>query len=153
MISIKKANLQDIDWMVKLSYQKRTNYQNAKPDFWKMATDSNEVQSEYFSNIINDDSYIALVCDCKTAFIIGNIIQPPKVYNSGLTLMIDDFCIENNCKWDIHGRNLLDEIIKIAKSRDISQIIAVSGDHDIEKNLFLEKHGLICMSRWYSKRI
>ena len=40
-------------------------------------------------------------------------------------VMIDDFCIENNCKWDIHGRNLLDDIIKIANSNKDKYLVDI----------------------------
>lgn len=42
---IRKAKKSDIKLMVELSYQKRLSYAKAKPNFWKMAESSNEIQA------------------------------------------------------------------------------------------------------------
>jgi len=108
--------------------------------------------------IINDPEIIALVLADKSAFVIGKIITPPSVYDAGLTLIIDDFCIANNHNYDSNpwhelGQILLDEIIKIAKSREVKQILVVSGNHDNNKIEFLIKNNLGTVSLWLTKTI
>ena len=74
----------------------------------------------------------------------------------GITLMIDDFCVSNigqnnSNPWLDHGQILLDEIIKIAKSRKVEQIVVVSGNHD--QNRILKKNNLTIASLWLTKII
>jgi hypothetical protein len=83
-------------------------------------------------------------------FIIGKLVEAPKVYDpGGLTLMIDDFCIGNAEDWNTVGFSLISEIKKVAKEKGASQIVVVSGDSDTDKCLFLEKVDLSIASKWY----
>lgn len=108
--------------------------------------------------MLSDKNIIALVLSDKSGFVIGRIITPPSVYDAGLTLMIDDFCVSdinhnNSNPWFDQGQILLDEIIKIAKSREVKQILVVSGNHDKNKTEFLKKNNLTIASLWLTKAI
>jgi len=152
------AKASDIEWMVDLSEQKRGDYQKYQPNFWKKNPDSFSIQSKYFEELLVDQNIIPLVLADKSGFVIGRIINPPSVYDAGLTLMIDDFCVSNTKQnnsnpWFDHGQILLDEIIKIAKSRKVEQIVVVSGNHDQNKTEFLKKNNLTIASLWLTKII
>jgi len=149
---IREAIKSDINWMVKLSHQKRLAYSKEQPNFWKMAENSDEVQQKYFEKELKNDNVIALIYEEKQGFIIGKLVTPPEVYDAGLTLMIDDFCISGDL-WMTIGKELLDECQKRAKNMGAKQILAVCGDHDMQKFLLLETMGMNIASRWYTKTI
>ena len=158
MIKINFAQNNDIDWMVDLSEIKRSTYEKFQPSFWKKNPDSQQIQRQYFAELLTDSKIIALALNDKSGFIIGKIIDAPAVYDAGLTLMIDDFCIVNNYSynsnpWLYFGQILLDEIIKIAKVKGIKQILVVSGNHDADKTEFLTKNNLAIASLWLTKTI
>jgi len=158
MIKINFAQKYDIDWMVDLSEIKRSTYEKFQPNFWKKNPDSQQIQRQYFAELLTDSKIIALALNDKSGFIIGKIIDAPAVYDAGLTLMIDDFCIVNNYSynsnpWLYFGQILLDEIIKIAKVKGIKQILVVSGNHDADKTEFLTKNNLAIASLWLTKTI
>lgn len=166
MITLPKfslAQINDIPWMVDLSEIKRSDYQKYQPNFWKKNPNSFSIQSKYFEELLVDQNIIALVLVDKSGFVIGRIITPPSVYDAGLTLMIDDFCVSDNDQnnsnpnnsnpWLDHGQILLDEIIKIAKTRKVKQILVVSGNHDQNKTEFLKKNNLTIASLWLTKII
>jgi len=155
---ISLAQINDIPWMVDLSEIKRSDYQKYQPNFWKKNPNSFSIQSKYFEELLVDQNIIALILNDKSAFVIGRIINPPSVYDAGLTLMIDDFCVSdigqnNSNPWLDYGQILLDEIIKIAKSRKVKQILVVSGNHDQNKTEFLKKNNLTIASLWLTKII
>ncbi|MFM2200158.1 MAG: hypothetical protein RL769_211 [Pseudomonadota bacterium] len=155
---ISLAKFSDISWMVDLSEIKRSNYQKYQPNFFKKNPNSLLIQSKYFEELLSDKNIIALVLSDKSGFIMGRIITPPSVYDAGLTLMIDDFCVSdinhnNSNPWFDQGQILLDEIIKIAKSREVKQILVVSGNHDKNKTEFLKKNNLTIASLWLTKVI
>jgi len=163
--SVVKAGHADIDAMNILSKQKRLAYEKAQPQFWKWAGDSGEeVQKEWFKELIYDDNYICLIAKNSEeiiGFIIGKIISAPEVYNpGGLTLMIDDFHVapklqsnEGGCvlqdDWATIGSALLSEIKSIARAKGVAQLVVVSGDHDAAKKSFLQKSGLTTASIWF----
>jgi len=152
------AKISDIRWMVELSETKRQNYEKYQPNFWKKNPDSAFVQMQYFEELLIDKNIIALVLSDKSGFVMGRIITPPSVYDAGLTLMIDDFCVSdinhnNSNPWFDQGQILLDEIIKIAKSREVKQILVVCGNHDKNKTEFLKKNNLTIASLWLTKVI
>ncbi len=160
--SIRKASKEDIKAMVVLSEIKRNSYQKAQPQFWRKAKNANQIQAKWFEKLLNDKNYILLVAEFTNSkstkkqlagFIIGNLIKAPEVYNPGLTLMIDDFCIENNYSWDSIGNNLLLHLKNLAQKKEVTQILAVCGHHDKEKCQFLEAAGLSMASNWYTGSI
>lgn len=76
---IRKATKSDIDWMVKLSHQKRLTYSKEQPNFWKMFKNSDEIQKKYFEKELKNDDVIALIYEEKQGFIIGKLVTPPEV--------------------------------------------------------------------------
>ena len=147
---IRAAIKSDIDWMVELSHQKRLAYSKEQPNFWKMAENSDEVQQKYFEKELKNDNVIALIYEEKQGFIIGKLVTPPEVYDAGLTLMIDDFCISGDL-WMTIGKELLDECQKRAKNIGAKQILVVCGNHDMQKFSLLETMSMNIASRWYTK--
>ena len=150
---IREAIKSDIDWMVKLSHHKRLAYSKEQPNFWKMAKNSDEVQQKYFEKELKNDDVIALIYEGKQGFIIGKLVMPPEVYDAGLTLMIDDFCIKSGDLWVTIGKELLDECVRKAKNMGAKQVLAVCGDFDKEKYLFLKNQNLSIASNWFTKII
>lgn len=147
------ATSSDLEWMVNLSYQKRLQYSIAQPNFWKMAENSNDIQYKYFEEELKNNNIIALCYENKQGFIIGKIITPPEVYDAGLTLMVDDFCVKFSDLWMTIGKKLLQECTDIAKDKGAKQVLVVCGDHDIEKYKLLEDMKLMVASRWYTGTI
>jgi hypothetical protein len=150
---IYKTTASDIPWMVKLSHQKRLDYSMAQENFWKMAPNSDELQAKWFESEIIRDEVIALCAKDSQGFVIGKIVNPPEIYDAGLTLMIDDFCVKSPTLWLSVGLHLLNEIISQAKARGVAQILVVCGSHDLAKLQLLEKLDLSCASKWHTKPI
>ena len=139
--------------MMNLSYAKRLDYSKIQPHFWKMSENSNEVQSQFFNEEIAKDDVISLCNANNLGFIIGKLIHPPEVYDAGLTLMIDDFCVKTHNLWISVGKELLEGCIKISKDRGAKQVLVVCGNHDTHKNSLLTQMNLLPASTWYTKQI
>ena len=148
---IRAATKADVNWMVELSHQKRLAYSKEQPNFWKIAKNSDEIQKKYFEKELKNDDVIALIYEEKQGFIIGKLVTPPEVYDAGLTLMIDDFCIKSGDLWMTIGKELLDECQKRAKNMGAKQILVVCGNHDMQKLSLLETMNMNIASRWYTK--
>ncbi len=150
---INLATKTDIKSMVSLSYQKRKNYEQAQPQFWKYAENAEEIQIKWFEELLEHQDYILLVAKLENkivGFVIGRLVTAPEVYNpGGLTLMIDDYCVETREYWNNVGKELLERIAKIAKEKGAAQFCIVAGAHDNAKCSFLEDFGLSCASKWY----
>ena len=74
----------------------------------------------------------------------------PEVYNpGGLTLMIDDFCVDDEAKWHSIGSKLIQEIKIRSKTKRVAQILVACGADDEPKRRFLKSMGLIVASEWY----
>ena len=150
---IRKANKTDIDWMVEMSYQKRLNYSKKQKIFWKISENSDEIQKKYFEKELKNKNVIALIYQEKQGFVMGKLISPPEVYDAGLTLMIDDFCVKSDDLWLTIGKELLNECQREVKIMNAKQILVVCGDHDRQKFLLLETMNMRVASRWYTKTI
>ncbi len=76
-------------------------------------------------------------------------MSAPAVYNpGGLTLMIDDFCVENATACSLTGSKLLQKIKAIAKIRGASQILLVCAAHNEPKRQHLKAMELAIASEW-----
>ena len=152
-ILVRPASLSDITYMVALSYSKRRAYEKAQPQFWRYAEGAEELQSKWLSELLSRDDYILLVAATENkvlGFIIGQLVKAPEVYNpGGLTLMIDDFCVETAADWSSIGDALLTKLKQLAKEKSVTQLVLVTGHHDEPKREFLRDSGLACVSEWY----
>lgn len=153
-MKIQFSSKDDVEDMVALSYQKRKYYEEAQPQFWKYAENAEKIQADWFRELLGRDDHILLSAktdeDIVVGFIIGRVIPAPEVYNpGGMTLMIDDFCVEDESMWEAIGTPLVESIKEVGNGFNVSQILVVSGDHDDAKNSFLEDIGLSVASRWY----
>jgi len=147
----------DVASMVALSDKKRSAYERAQPQFWRRAEKANEEQTKWFEWLLSKDIHILLVAEVNhqiVGFIIGELKSAPEVYDpGGLTLMIDDFCVESPELWSTVGRQLLHELQHQAKQRGAVQTLVVCGHHDESKRQFLKKEGLNIASEWYVEEI
>lgn len=157
-IQIHVSKKTDVPSLVALSYQKRRTYEKAQPKFWKYAgTQAESLQTAWFETLLSKPDYILLTATYEekiVGFIIGELISSPEVYNpEGLTLLVDDFCIDNEFDWRLVGKLLIDEIKKQAKEKGAVQIVVVCGNHDQPKADFLNESGLSIVSNWYHEEI
>ncbi len=154
-ILVRLATSVDVEYMVAMSYQKRRDYEKAQPQFWKWAgIDAEVLQAKWFAELITRNDHIILVATDSNekimGFIIGRLMPAPAVYNpGGLTLMIDDYCIEHEALWESISIKLIDQIKVIAKAKQAVQILVVCGAHDKVKGQFLKNSGLTVASEWY----
>ena len=150
--NIRCVNAVDVSATVALSDQKRRDYETAQPQFWKRAEHANECQKEWFMHLLNADDHIVLLAENThiVGFIIGRLMLAPEVYNpSGLTLMIDDFCVAEDAFWPDIGAVLLDQLKHESQKKGAGQVVVACGDHDEAKIGFLESVGLSVPTRWY----
>lgn len=153
-IVVRSAILADISLYVALSYNKRRAYEKAQPQFWKYAGAEAEIsQTKWFEELLTDNDHIMLTAERNgkiVGFIIGRLISAPEVYNpGGLTLIIDDFCVEGIADWASTGHKLVQTIKTLSIMKGASQIIVVCGACDEPKRHLLKNMGLTVASQWY----
>ena len=155
IILVRPSTLSDIDTMVSLSKTKRLSYEKAQAQFWHYAGKSGDnAQREWFEELIGNKEYLMFSAEDQhtgiLGFVIGKLISAPEVYNpGGLTLMIDDFCVESENLWKTVGAQLIDAIKCTSKDQGAAQILVVCGSHDHPKRKFLMDHNLSIASEWF----
>lgn len=148
---VRTSQLSDIDAMVLLSKAKRLAYERAQPQFWRYAGEEGDnTQRQWFKELLEDKNYVMFTAESGTqeilGFIIGKLMPAPEVYNpGGLTLMIDDFCVQSEKLWQSVGHRLIEE----TKARSATQILVVCGAHDLPKRKFLSEQNLQIASEWF----
>jgi len=153
---IRQAVPEDIPAMVALSYTKRRNYEKSQPQFWRYAEGAEAGQGEWFKTLLANARYIFFVAEQETAimgFAIGNIVKSPEVYDAGLTLMVDDFCVTDPTLWGSVGAQLLAALKAKAHAKGVTQTVVVCGAHDAPKRQCLQGIGLTVASEWYVGKI
>ena len=155
IITTRLASISDIEIMVSLSKTKRLEYEKAQPLFWRYAGESGDTsQKEWCKELLNHKDYVMFTAEDEhqviIGFIIGRLVPAPEVYNpDGLTLMIDDFCVESGDLWESVGPQLVDAIKKEGKANGAAQILVVCGAHDTPKRQFLMNQNLSIASEWF----
>jgi predicted acetyltransferase/RimJ/RimL family protein N-acetyltransferase len=152
---VRTSQLSDIDTMVSLSKAKRLAYEKAQPQFWRYAgEEGDKAQEKWFKELLEDKNYVIFTTESNTqeilGFVIGKLMPAPEVYNpGGLTLMIDDFCVQSDNLWQSVGAQLIEKIKAAAKVKGATQIVVVCGTHDYPKSKFLSEQNLQVASEWF----
>ncbi len=155
--NIRPAQAADVTQLVALSEQKRAEYAQHQPVFWRQAADASEKQTPYFERQVANDRTIALVYaqdEVIGGFIIGILMDAPPVYNpGGQVCTIDDFTVRDAAEWPRIGRALLDEATRAAKAREAALVIVVTGHHDEPKRAMLATSGCTVASEWWVGKV
>ncbi len=152
---VRTSQLSDIDAMVLLSKAKRLAYEKSQPQFWRYAgEEGDKAQRRWFKELLEDKNYVMFTAESDTkeilGFVIGKFISAPGVYNpGGLTLMIDDFCVNSENLWQSVGHELIEETKAAARVKGATQILVVCGAHDHPKRKFLNEQNLQVASEWF----
>ncbi|MBA3813809.1 MAG: GNAT family N-acetyltransferase [Alphaproteobacteria bacterium] len=153
MAVVRPAVTTHIPQMIALSHQKRLSYERVQPRFWRHAEGAEEAQTKWFEFLMARGIGIFLVAEVHTkivGFVRGQLENAPEVYDpGGVTLMIDDFCVQAADLWLTVGKQLLQELKAQAKQKGASQVVVVSGHHDEPKRQFLASQGLGIASEWF----
>ena len=69
-------------------------------------------QRQWFKGLLEDKNHVMFTAESETreifGFVIGKLMPAPEVYNpGGLTLMIDDFCVQSESLWESVGAELI----------------------------------------------
>lgn len=154
---IRFASLSDVPDMVELSEQKRVQYQQYQPTFWRKAATSREVQTLFFERIVQDTTITTLVHVHDgniNGFVIARVVPVPPVYDpGGLCGNIDDFCVASGEDWQTVGKKLLDAAVLELKQKGAVFVVVVCGHADEQKRAMLFHEGLTIASEWYVKDI
>lgn len=146
---IRKAVVDDIPRMVDLSEQKRIQYQEYQPVFWRKAQNSLEMQKPFFEMQITNNDVIALVY-AKQNEIQGFVIANAR---SKKECNIDDFCVANASEWSIVGKALMEAVGYQAQERGVTNYLVVCGHLDQPKRAMLLDFGLSLDRYWYTAPI
>lgn len=152
---VRTSQLSDIPAMVALSKDKRLAYEKAQPQFWRYAgEEGDKAQEKWLKELLEDKNYAMFIAESETqeilGFVIGKRIAAPEVYNpGGLTLMIDDLCVQSENLWQSVGHELIEKIKATAKTKGATQILVVCGAHDHPKRKFLSEQNLQVASEWF----
>lgn len=155
LITIRSSTHFDIKALVLLSKAKRLYYEKAQPQFWKYAgSKAEKIQADWFEELLSNKDYVMLTAEDLNheilGFIIGKLVPAPEVYNpSGLTLMIDDFCVRSEDLWPSVGGKLIEAIKHQSIDKGAAQILVVCGAHDNLKRQFLISQNLSVTSEWF----
>ena len=148
------ATTEDIPALVELSDQRRQQYAQYQPVFWRPAADARERHEPFLRSLLTHDNVIAHVHErddgAVDGFIIATLVSAPPVYDpGGQTCSIDDFCVADASDWATTGARLLDDAMAEAKTRGASQVVVVCGHLDQPKRTMLAGAGLTIASEWY----
>lgn len=154
-VFVRPSVLSDVDALVSLSRNKRLNYEKTQPQFWRYAgVLGDQAQRKWFQELLTNKDYLMFTAAYRDrtipGFIIGRLMPAPEVYNpEGLTLMVDDFCMDRDDLWQSVGRRLIETIRDKAKAEGATQFLVVSGVHDTLKKEALKSFGLDAASEWW----
>lgn len=152
---VRTSQPSDIDAMVLLSKAKRLAYEKAQPHFWRYAGEEGDnTQRQWFKELLEDKNYVMFTAESDAkeilGFVIGKLMPAPEVYNpGGLTLMIDDFCVNCENLWQSVGTRLIATVKAAAKDKGATQTLVVLGAHDHPKRKFLSEQNLQVASEWF----
>jgi hypothetical protein len=150
---IRQAQPFDILRIVELIEQRRVQYQEYQPKFWRKAKDSSDAERAYLESIIDSPPAIVLVHEQDGAIdgvIIGMLEHLPPVYDpGGPVCIVDDFVVSSPDLWTAAGVSLLNALSREARERGAVHLTIGCGHLDRLKRTMLAVHGYAIASEWY----
>lgn len=150
--AVTPATLDDVQEIAALAQQRRLAYQEAQPQFWKVAPDAVEQHTPYLSQLLAREETVAFVArdrDQFLGYVLGTLVPAPPVYApGGPSGFIDDFAVADPDTWDTIGAALLTAARDELALRGAAQIVVVCGHHDTPKMNALLTAGLTRASEW-----
>lgn len=150
---IRFATGDDLAAMIALADEKRTEYAQYAPTFWRKAADGPVKQHEFFRSLLTKPNVIALVREDDASidgFVLASIIDAPPVYDPGTQVcVIDDFTVAQAEAWTTVGRALLEAVREHAAARQANLTVVVCGHLDQAKRAMLQAAGFGIASEWY----
>jgi hypothetical protein len=154
MMSIRFATAADLAAMLRLADNKRSQYMQYAPTFWRKAADGAAKQRSFFQSLLTKPNVIALVHEEQASvngFLIASLIDAPPVYDPGSQVcLIDDFVVADDA-WATIGYKLLQRVQEQAATRQAQLTVVVSGHLDEPKRAMLQAAGFGIASEWYIK--
>lgn len=155
--TIRNAQVSDVPALVELSEQKRTQYQQYQPVFWRKAEDSRQKQQAYFTHLLSKERTFVIVAERDGAisgFIIAGLVAAPPVYDpQGLVCSIDDYCLASEQEWEGLGRLLLESVMDEVRRQGAVLSVVVCGHLDQPKREMLAHAGFTIASEWYVRNV
>ena len=152
MNNIRKATKHDIDMIVALSDQKRREYAKSQPQFWKIASNANEVQAQHFKNILESKNCLVLVAEVNSTvqgFCVANIMDcPSDIYKPCIKMIINELCVSDNSLWNTVGKDLFLSLRNFSENVEVFAIECAV--HDESEQNFLNDIGFSPVTKWYS---
>lgn len=142
----------DVDAMTAMAGDRRSQYAQYQPVFWRLATNAEQVHRPYLARLVDDQDVITLVSEesgTVGGFLIATLGDAPPVYHpGGRTCTIDDFVVSPG-RWANTGVQLLKSAIEHAKERGAIQAVVVTAHLDEAKREALQLCGLSIASEWW----
>jgi hypothetical protein len=157
-VRIRRAEVEDIPQMVRLSEKKRVAGSKVQPIFWRQGANANALQEGHFTNLLSQSSTVALVheagCGSISGFVIGlsrnhlPLIDSAIHFKNGLH--IDDFALDDDDDWPTVGRDLLGSVCAAHGEQCHENFVVnvISGDHETKKCQFLQTIGMRHLYTW-----
>lgn len=151
--TVQPAQADDLERILALADDRRRQYANYQPVFWRPASDATARQRSYFEKLIADTSVITLVAvsgEALLGFVFGQFVQAPVVYApGGPTCSIDDFAVDRPESWATVGAELIRAIQEQAGERGAAQMVVVCGHLDEAKRAALDSCRMTIASEWW----
>lgn len=155
--TIRSASDRDVTAIVKMTEERRAQYQGYQPVFWRTAEDSTRHARGYMSAMIHREDVHFLVASqgpSVLGFLLATEIKTPPVYApGGPTYQIDDFCVSEPPLWSTVGQALLRAAQAALREAGAAQIVVVCADEDEPKADMLRAAELTIASNWWTKAL
>jgi ribosomal protein S18 acetylase RimI-like enzyme len=146
IMTIRVANINDIDGILKLEEQMMTLHAEARPDW--IDKNKKSFDNEYMKNIIENNNGDKIFVVEENEKIIGHCItriRPikghPILYDM-INIEIDDLCIDGNYRHKGIGKKLFEEVKKYAKEKNIKTIELGVWEFNTNAKMFYEHIGM-----------
>jgi hypothetical protein len=152
-LRVRRATEDDLDALLELAEQRRQQYRQYQPRFWRPAEDAVQKQRGFFGSLLGDHQAVVLIAESSSAlrgFVIARTLSAPAVYDpGGLTCMVDDFTVNDPADWAGVGPALLDAVRSWSVDKGAVQLVVVTAHLDELKRSALQEAELTLASEWW----
>ena len=152
-IRIRPASQPDLAHVTRMTEDRRVQYQEYQPVFWRKAEDSAVLAGDFMAKTLAREDALFLVAESDErilGFLVATEISAPPVYDpGGKVCFIDDFVVDPPELWGTVGRALAEAAFKRAKPMGAAIGNVVCGPRDTSKRATLIGMGFTVAGEWH----
>ncbi|HEX6820253.1 MAG TPA: GNAT family N-acetyltransferase [Ktedonobacterales bacterium] len=155
--TLREATPDDVPVLLQLAAQRRAQFAQYEPQFWRAAPQAEEFQQQLFSQLFTESGVLALVHEragTVDGFLIAVLTPPPPIYApDGPLCSVEDLWVAGGGDWEGAGRALLEAAMQAGQASGAKHMVVVCAQQNAGQRALLSTSSYAVVAEQWVARI